>query len=190
MSKRIWSQHRPCCCLLQLWDWPGHWVVGYLLFPADFSIISISLIIPWFSPCSARSRCTGRWPGSWWRRRVRTWRWCAGACLRTEIILQWSAAVIISLRSHIVLQVRLAAIEEQHTAGLVVSILTAEVKRREPAPVLDVEICFWFAQNWHSLTETLPSRLVKRRVPVLKWWSKFTKTQKSNNSKTQVDDGT
>lgn len=86
MSKRIWSQHRPCCCLLQLWDWPGHWVVGYLLFPADFSIISISLIIPWFSPCSARSRCTGRWPGSWWRPRVRTWRWCAGACLRTEII--------------------------------------------------------------------------------------------------------
>ena len=51
-------------------------------------------------------------------------------------------AAIISLRSHIVLQVRLAAIEEQHAAGLVVSILTAEVKRREPAPVLDVEICF------------------------------------------------
>ena len=46
------------------------------------------------------------------------------------------------IKSHIVLQVRLAAIEEQHPAGLVVAVLTAEVKRREPAPVLDVEVCF------------------------------------------------
>ena len=46
------------------------------------------------------------------------------------------------IKSHIVLQVRLAAIEQQHPAGLVVAILTAKVKRREPASVLDVEICF------------------------------------------------
>ena len=44
-------------------------------------------------------------------------------------------------RSHIVFQVRLAAVEEQHSTGLVVTVLTAEVKWREPAPVLDVEIC-------------------------------------------------
>ena len=52
-----------------------------------------------------------------------------------------------TIKSHIVLQVRLAAIEEQHPAGLVVAVLTAEVKRREPAPVLDVEVCFRFAQK-------------------------------------------
>ena len=46
------------------------------------------------------------------------------------------------IKSHIVFQVRLAAIKEQHPAGLVVAVLTAEVKRREAAPVLDVEICF------------------------------------------------
>ena len=46
------------------------------------------------------------------------------------------------IKSHIVLQVRLAAIEEQHPAGLVVAVLAAEVKRRKPASVLDVEVCF------------------------------------------------
>ena len=46
------------------------------------------------------------------------------------------------IKAHIVLQVGLAAIEEQHPAGLVVAVLTAEVKRREPASVLDVEVCF------------------------------------------------
>ena len=46
------------------------------------------------------------------------------------------------IKSYVVLQVGLAAIEEQHPAGLVVAVLTAEVKRRKPASVLDVEVCF------------------------------------------------
>ena len=42
--------------------------------------------------------------------------------------------------SHVVLDVRLASVEKENSARLVVSVLTTEVERREAAAVLDVEV--------------------------------------------------
>ena len=62
--------------------------------------------------------------------------------------------------THVVLDVWLASPEQQDPAGLVVAVLAAQVERREPAPVLDVEICLGFAENCHRLTEAFPGGLV------------------------------
>ena len=118
------------------------WVVGYLLFPADFSIISLSLIILRGShlvllahvapPADQDPDDAGvSVPGAGVQGRVPVLK-----CHDHEELSESDKL------SHVVLQVGLAAVEEQHTAGLVVAVLTAEVERREPAPVLDVEICF------------------------------------------------
>ena len=62
--------------------------------------------------------------------------------------------------TYIVLDVWFAAVQQQQPAGLVVAVLAAQVERREPAPVLDVEICLGFAENCHRLTEAFPGGLV------------------------------
>ena len=62
--------------------------------------------------------------------------------------------------THIVLDVRLAAAEEEDAAGLVVAVLAAEMERCKPAPVLDVRVGLALGQKLDRLGEALPGGLV------------------------------
>ena len=52
-----------------------------------------------------------------------------------------------SSSTYIVFQVGLAAVQQQNSAGLVVAILTAEMKRSKSSPVFYVEIGLRLTQN-------------------------------------------
>ena len=70
------------------------------------------------------------------------------------------------IKTHVVFYVWLAASQKENPARLVVSVLAAEVKGCEPAPVLDVGVGLGPAENTDTLTEALPCRFVEGRVPV------------------------
>ena len=69
--------------------------------------------------------------------------------------------------THVVLDIRFAAGEEDDPTGLVVPVLAAEVEGGKAAPVLDVEVGPVPAEQPHRLAKPLPGRLVQGRVPVL-----------------------
>lgn len=69
--------------------------------------------------------------------------------------------------THIILDVRPAARQQQHAAGLVVAVLAGKVQRREAALVLDVDVGLGPHQGLRRVAVALPGRLVQRRVPVL-----------------------
>ena len=56
--------------------------------------------------------------------------------------------------------------EQQDSAGLIVTILTTEVEGGEPASVLHVHVRLGPAQGGHGLAEPLPGGLVQGRVAV------------------------
>ena len=56
--------------------------------------------------------------------------------------------------------------QQQNSAGLIVTILTTEVKGGEPTPVLHVHVRLGPAQGGHGLAEPLPGGLVQGRVAV------------------------
>ncbi len=51
------------------------------------------------------------------------------------------------LFSYVVFDVRLAAGQQEDSAGLIVAVLAAEVEGGEPPAVLDVGVCLGFAQH-------------------------------------------
>ena len=72
-------------------------------------------------------------------------------------------------RTHVVLDVGLAAGPEEHPAALVVAVLAAEVERGEAAAVPQVVVALaHLAQELAGAAEPPPGGLVQRRVPVLK----------------------
>ena len=138
MSKRIWFQHRPCCCSCEIGLGCGIFVIPrwlFYYFPHSLIILRGShlvLLAHVAPPADQDPDDAGvSVPGAGVQGRVSVLK-----CHNHEESSESDKL------SYVVLQVWLAAVEEQHAAGLVVSVLTAEVKRREPAPVLDVEICF------------------------------------------------
>ena len=56
--------------------------------------------------------------------------------------------------------------QQQHSAGLIVTILTTEVEGGEPASVLHVHVRLGPAQGGDRLAEPLPGGLVQGRVAV------------------------
>ena len=70
--------------------------------------------------------------------------------------------------AYVVFDVWFAASSEEDPAGLVVTVLTAEVQGREPTPVPQVEVGLVLAQKLDSLAEASPGALVQGRVAVLK----------------------
>ena len=56
--------------------------------------------------------------------------------------------------------------QQQHSAGLIVTILTTEVEGGEPASVLHIHVRLRPAQGGDGLAEPLPGGLVQGRVAV------------------------
>ena len=54
--------------------------------------------------------------------------------------------------------------QQQHSTGLIVPILAAQMERGEAAPVLHVDVGLGPAQGAHCPTEPLPGSLVQRSV--------------------------
>ena len=69
-------------------------------------------------------------------------------------------------RTHVILHVWSAAVEEEDPTGLVVAALTTQVESCEAAPVLHVDIGLGLAQTAHCSAEPLPGGLVEGRVAV------------------------
>ena len=71
--------------------------------------------------------------------------------------------------AYVVFDVWFAASSEEDPAGLVVTVLTAEVQGREPATVPQVEIWLISAKEIHRSAEASPRALVQGSVPMLEY---------------------
>ena len=113
----------------------------YLLFPADFSI-KAHLVLFRDITLSADQYADDPGvtiPGRGVERSV--------AVLKCNNRLQPSHPPGPSPLTYIVFQVGLAAVQQQNSAGLIVAILTAEMKRSKSSPVFYVEIGLRLTQN-------------------------------------------
>ena len=84
---------------------------------------------------------------------------------------------------YIILDIRLAPTQQEHSAGLVVAVLAAEMESRKAAAIFDVRICLGFAQKLNSLAVAFPGCFVKSRISVLQKIKHFKKSPSNRQLK-------